>query len=94
MATPAHTNLTASDICDQYFMETRCKLIEIAATLDRMDRAAERSKLNGDARLAFIQDALAILASAAPNRAEAILRRYSLPATDIHTQYPLPSLPQ
>ncbi|MEI7765864.1 MAG: hypothetical protein WCJ97_00345 [Phycisphaerae bacterium] len=94
MAIPTQSHLTGGDICDQYFMETRCKLIEIAATLDRLDRAADRSKLNGDARLLFIQDALAILASDAPNRAEAILRRYSLPASDVHTQYPLPSLPQ
>ena len=29
----------ATDVLDHDFLETRCKILEIAATLDRIDRA-------------------------------------------------------
>lgn len=71
--------LTAHQVLDAYFLETRCKLIEIAANLDRMDRAPGLEELRGDHRLRFIAQALEILASAEPNRAERIERLYSKP---------------
>lgn len=70
--------MTAQQVLDTYFLEARCKLIEVAAMLDRVDRAADRKAIAGDARLAFIRDALKILESDAPNRAEQIELRYSL----------------
>jgi hypothetical protein len=69
--------MTARQVLDAYFLETRCKLIEIAANLDRMDRASGVTELRGDPRLTFIVDALEILQSAEPNRAELIQRLYS-----------------
>jgi len=70
---------SARQVLDAYFLETRAKLIEIAANLDRVDRAPNLVELRGDPRLIFIADALKILESAEPNRAELIQRRYSLP---------------
>jgi hypothetical protein len=72
------TTLDARQVLDVYFLETRAKLLEIAATLDRVDRAAARGELRDDARLKFIADALTILQSTVPNRAELIQQRYSL----------------
>ena len=68
---------SSAEVLDAYFLETRAKLLEIAATLDRVDRAPNASALRSEPRLSFIQDALQILLTSAPNRAELIQRRYS-----------------
>ena len=62
-------------VMEGYFLETRAKLLEIAANLDRVDRAG--GVPSGDARLTFIQKALTILQGAGPGRAEKIQRLYS-----------------
>ena len=73
--------LTAAQVLDTYFLETRAKLLEIAANLDRFDRALDAPSRHDDPRLAFVQNALQILQapSHTPNRAEQIQRLYSLP---------------
>ena len=72
--------LTAGQVLDGYFLETRAKLLEIAANLDRFDRAADAAALRHDPRQAFVQNALKILSTPAPaaDRAEQIQRLYSL----------------
>ena len=35
--------LTADKVLDHYYLDTRCMLIEIAALLDRYDRAVDRA---------------------------------------------------
>ena len=67
----------ARDVLDTYFLETRAKLIEIAANMDRADRAPEAGALKGDPRMAFVGAALKILQGTSSNRAEQILRLYS-----------------
>ena len=69
--------MCAKEVLDACFMETRAKLIEIAANLDRVERAAEFSEVREDSRLRFVQEALEILRSGRPNRAELILKLYS-----------------
>ena len=71
--------LTAPQVLDAYFLETRAKLLEIAATLDRFDRAPDATTLRNDPRLTFIQNALKILQSPSPTptRAEQIQILYS-----------------
>lgn len=69
-----------SQILDAYFLETRAKLLEIAANLDRFDRAAapaDAASARSDPRLAFIHDSLQILQSDQPHRAERIQILYS-----------------
>ncbi len=58
------------------FLGIRCRLIELAATLDRIDRAGGAG---GDSRMDQIRDSLAILIGAAPDRAEQIQMVFSLP---------------
>jgi hypothetical protein len=70
-----------TEVLDAYFLETRAKLIEIAATLDRLDRAnavhaGERIPV-ADERLAFVRKALDVLKSDASNRAELLQQLYS-----------------
>jgi hypothetical protein len=68
---------TAAQMLDAYFLETRARLLEVAANLDRFDRASDAPTHAHDPRLIFIQKSLAILQSSAPNRAEQIQRLYS-----------------
>jgi hypothetical protein len=60
----AHTGtgpLTQRELIDEYFMEERVKVIDLAAFLDRLDRARELDA-EDDFRLRSIRDALAVLA--------------------------------
>jgi hypothetical protein len=69
--------MDAAQVLDAYFLETRAKLLEIAANLDRMDRAADGSSVKGDPRNMFVREALGILLMDVPNRTERIQRLYS-----------------
>lgn len=76
--------LTAEQVLDEYFLENRSMLLEIAATLDRHDAASSRTgdPAGGtDPRLEKIYQSLAILADrkAGPNRSEQLLRLFSEP---------------
>jgi hypothetical protein len=77
--------LTVGEVLSTYYLEARCQLLEIAATLDRLDRAAERDQTalpSGDPRLQKIRQSLALLADvqATPDRAERLLHLFSDPA--------------
>lgn len=67
-------------IFDETFLATRAKLIEIAATLDRIDRAAGRDALE-DPRRARLEDALRILLTQTDeaNRAQQLQQLFSRP---------------
>ena len=74
--------LAASRILDEQFLSVRSKLIDLAATLDRLDRAVEGengSSIGSDARIEKIQKAVERLLEAGPGRAEAIQLIFSLP---------------
>ena len=65
-------------VLDLYFMDARCKLIEIAAFLDRVDRGDGEA----DFRLAAFRDALRHLGAGETGRAEAVLRSLSDPTSE------------
>jgi hypothetical protein len=68
----------ATEVLDRDFLETRCKILEIAATLDRIDRAPTRHGEHPDARLGHLRQALEALVEPGPGRAETIQRIFSL----------------
>jgi hypothetical protein len=68
---------TASVSLDREFLGIRCRLIEMAAALDRIDRAGVA--VAGDPRMAQIRRSLEILAGDAPDRAEQLQMVFSLP---------------
>lgn len=70
---------TAERILNEEFLEIRCRLIDLAAALDRIDAAPGREALADDPRLASIRDALALLAAPGPDRTERIQMVFSLP---------------
>lgn len=74
--------MTAPEVLDQYFLETRCKIIEIAATLDRLDRAPGTGAITDDPRFAQLQTALRLLTESSPDRAGRCQMTFSLPHDD------------
>lgn len=76
--------MTRQQVLDLYFLEARCKLIEIAAFMDRVDR----SEGEGDFRLKAFRDALRLLSSEAPDRAAQVLTALSDPTVE-----PIPKAP-
>ena len=72
--------LSAQQVVDRYFLDTRCMLIEIAAMLDRYDRAsAGEGEGVPPPGLDKIREALRLLADprGGPDRAERVLRLFS-----------------
>ena len=75
--------LSAERVLDEYFLDTRCMLLEIAATLDRSDASVEREGGGGgnDSRLEKLRQAVDIIGGreAQTDRAEKLLRLFSDP---------------
>ena len=68
---------TITNMLDVEFLGIRCRLVELAAALDRIDRAG--SSADGDPRMAQIRRSFEILAADAPQRAEQVQMVFSLP---------------
>jgi hypothetical protein len=73
--------LTRSQVVDRYYLEHRAKLIDIAAFLDRLDRADPNGE-GEDFRTAAFREALKILGSSEPARARRVLDLLSDPTTE------------
>jgi hypothetical protein len=65
-------------VLDRDFLETRCKILEIAAVLDRIDRAPTHHPEHPDPRIGQIRQALEALCEPGPGRAETIQIIFSL----------------
>lgn len=64
--------LTPQQVIDEYFLDHRCALIELAAFLDRYDAAVGRSaEPQDDHRLELIHRALEALRQPAPDQGHA-----------------------
>jgi len=68
--------LDAPEVLNREFLEVRAKILEIAAALDRLDRAA--GTVEGDARLERIRQGLAMLSTRRCDRAEQVQLIFSL----------------
>jgi hypothetical protein len=69
--------MNSQQILDREFLEIRAKILEVAAALDRLDRAD--GCVDGDPRMQLINDALKIVVSLQPDpiRAEKIQLLFS-----------------
>ena len=74
------TPLAARDVLNREFLNIRARLIDVAAALDRIDRAA--GSVADDPRLAKIRHSLAVLAGSTSDRAEQLQMLFSLPYQD------------
>ncbi|MCX7418104.1 MAG: hypothetical protein NT013_01020 [Planctomycetia bacterium] len=68
---------TAPEVFDQTFLLIRAKILEIAASLDRMDRAKEVDAVRSDPRFAQILQGLDVLLSNSDHRAAQIQEIFS-----------------
>lgn len=69
--------LDSPELLDREFLEIRARLLHVAASLDRIDRA--EGSVAGDSRLELIRKALAILTAPDVDRAETIQLLFSRP---------------
>ena len=83
--TPFTVPRPRSWVVDTYFMAHRAKLLDVAAFLDRVDRAPPddgAAVRNDDPRLVSLRAAIALLVDGEGDRARRILELFSDPSTD------------
>ena len=68
-------------LIDEYFIENRTRLLEIAAYLDRLDRVGD-AEAGRDFRMRAFREALAILGEDAPGRTVRVQMVFSDPTTE------------
>jgi hypothetical protein len=71
--------MTRAQVVDAYFMEHRARLLDVAAFLDRVDRAGAGSD---DFRMQAFRRCIAVLADGHADRARRILELLSDPSTE------------
>ena len=70
--------LPANRALDQFFLDARSRLLDLAATLDRVGRGSGADAAANDPRMARIRQALELLLGDEPGRAERIQQIFSL----------------
>lgn len=78
--------LSQQQLIDEYFMEHRVKILDLAAFLDRFERSVDKNA-ESDFRIAAFRESLRELISAAPGRVERVEMIFSDQSTEL-----LPSL--
>lgn len=74
------TPIDAAEILDREFLEMRAKLLQVAATFDRLTRG--EGVVDDDPRMQKLRQALEVLLSDQGNRAELIQMIFSRPYQD------------
>ena len=74
--------LKTREIIDEYFIENRTRLLELAAFLERIDRSADGAEAQGDFRMAAFHQALRVLASESPDKMDQIQFLFSDPSVE------------
>ena len=72
---------SGTGLIDEYFIENRTRLLDVAAYLDRLDRSGD-SAVRTDFRMRAFAEALAALASGEPGRVQRIQMIFSDPTTE------------
>ncbi len=60
--------MNAQQILDRYFLEMRCKVLDVAAALDRVERSEGAADATRDPRLRKLLDAIRVLESPGADR--------------------------
>lgn len=68
------------ELIDEYFIENRNRLLEIAAYLDRLDRSGD--DVSNDFRMRSFREAMSVLVSGQAPRVDAIHMVFSDPSTE------------
>lgn len=70
--------LPAPRALDQFFLDARSRLLDLAGMLDRIDRGDGAGDVSPDARMVKIREALRILLESTGGRAERVQQLFSL----------------
>ncbi len=70
--------MTSATALDAHFLEARCKILDLAAILDRIGRGGGAGAMESEPRLDRIRQALEVLMDQSPARAERIQQIFSL----------------
>ena len=76
--------LTKKELLDMQFIDARARLIDLAAFLDRL----ERHEGADDISLRYLKEALPILQEDRPDRAKAVLEKFSDHTTELSETAP------
>lgn len=71
--------IPAEELLERDFLEQRARLLEVAAFLDRLDRAPDAPRLRNDFRYRALLDMLGVIAAGGEARAARILTLLSDP---------------
>ena len=74
------SSMKAPDVLDREYLEIRAKILELAASFDRLGRG--EGAIHGDPRLQQISEALDVLRAEMEDRAEQIQLIFSRPYDD------------
>ena len=74
--------MTATQIADEYFIENRHRLLDIAAFLDRLERSSAGEDPGADFRVRAFRDALQTLVDGRGDRARRIQMVFSDPTLE------------
>ena len=78
---PGACPMTKRQLIDEYFIENRTKLIDIAAFLDRLSRSLDGGQ-ESDFRMEAFRKALAVLSSETTSRVHQVQMIFSDPTTE------------
>jgi len=72
------TPVPAPRVLDQFFLDARCRLLDLAAILDRIGRGEDAASVEADPRVQKIRQALQTMLDLDEGRAERIQQIFSL----------------
>ena len=68
---------SARQILDRHYLEARSRILDLAASLDRIDRAAADGSVQDDPRLAKLCSGIQLLLATGTDRAEKVQMLFS-----------------
>ncbi|MSR32589.1 MAG: hypothetical protein EXR99_13905 [Gemmataceae bacterium] len=71
--------VSAGKTLEQHYLEARCRLLDLAAIFDRIDRGHKTGSEEEDPRLVRLREGLKVLQESKAGRAEQMQRLFSLP---------------
>jgi hypothetical protein len=71
------TNAPAQSVLDRHYLEIRCRILDLAAMLDRVERSPDASAQLADLRMELIKQGMNILLSSGNDRAERVQLLFS-----------------
>jgi hypothetical protein len=73
------SRLSAAEMLDREFLQIRCRLVEIAAALDRIDASRGSEELAHERTLLQVQEATRLLGNRSTDRTRRVQMLFSLP---------------